>query len=85
MKQDNGVMAIVLPHGVLFRGNAEGTIRKVCWKKGLLIRLFGLPANIFFNTSIPTTVIILKKNRTNRDVYFIDASKEFDKARTRIS
>ena len=81
LKQDNGVMAIVLPHGVLFRGNAEGTIRKVLLEKGAIDTVIGLPANIFFNTSIPTTVIILKKNRTNRDVYFIDASKEFDKGK----
>ena len=81
LKQDNGVMAIVLPHGVLFRGNAEGTIRKALIEEGAIDTVIGLPANIFFNTSIPTTVIILKKNRTNRDVYFIDASKEFDKGK----
>ena len=81
LKQDNGVMAIVLPHGVLFRGNAEGTIRKALIEEGAIDTVNGLPANIFFNTSIPTTVIILKKNRTNRDVYFIDASKEFDKGK----
>ena len=74
-------MAIVLPHGVLFRGNAEGTIRKSLLEEGAIDTVIGLPANIFFNTSIPTTVIILKKNRTNRDVYFIDASKEFDKGK----
>jgi type I restriction-modification system, M subunit len=81
LKQDNGIMAIVLPHGVLFRGNAEGTIRKALLEEGAIDTVIGLPANIFFNTSIPTTVIILKKNRTNRDVYFIDASKEFDKGK----
>ena len=81
LKQDNGVMAIVLPHGVLFRGNAEGTIRKALLEEGAIDTVIGLPANIFFNTSIPTTVIILKKNRTTRDVYFIDASKEFDKGK----
>ena len=81
LKQDKGVMAIVLPHGVLFRGNAEGTIRKALLEEGAIDTVIGLPANIFFNTSIPTTVIILKKNRTNRDVYFIDASKEFDKGK----
>ena len=69
-------MAIVLPHGVLFRGNAEGTIRKALLEEGAIDTVIGLPANIFFNTSIPTTVIILKKNRTNRDVYFIDAFEE---------
>ncbi|SUP41612.1 type I restriction-modification system subunit M [Veillonella criceti] len=79
--KDTGVMAIVLPHGVLFRGNAEGKIRKVLLENGAIDTVIGLPANIFFNTSIPTTVIILKKNRTNRDVLFIDASNEFTKGK----
>lgn len=81
LKQDGGVMAIVLPHGVLFRGNAEGKIRKALIEEGAIDTVIGLPANIFFNTSIPTTIIILKKNRTNRDVFFIDASREFDKGK----
>ena len=81
LKQDGGVMAIVLPHGVLFRGNAEGVIRQKLLEDGAIDTVIGLPANIFYNTSIPTTVIILKKGCTNRDVYFIDASKEFDKGK----
>lgn len=81
LKQAGGVMAIVLPHGVLFRGNAEGKIRKALLEEGAIDTVIGLPANIFFNTSIPTTVIILKKDRTSRDVFFIDASKEFDKGK----
>ena len=81
LKQTGGVMAIVLPHGVLFRGNAEGKIRKALLEEGAIDTVIGLPANIFFNTSIPTTVIILKKDRTSRDVFFIDASKEFDKGK----
>ena len=81
LKQAGGVMAIVLPHGVLFRGNAEGKIRKALLEEGAIDTVIGLPANIFFNTSIPTTVIILKKYRTNRDVFFIDASKEFEKGK----
>lgn len=81
LKQAGGVMAIVLPHGVLFRGNAEGKIRKALLEEGAIDTVIGLPANIFFNTSIPTTVIILKKDRTNRDVFFIDASKEFEKGK----
>lgn len=79
--KDNGVMAIVLPHGVLFRGNAEGKIRKILLENGAIDTVIGLPANIFFNTSIPTTVIVLKKNRQTRDVLFIDASKEFEKGK----
>lgn len=79
--KDSGVMAIVLPHGVLFRGNAEGKIRKVLLDNGAIDTVIGLPANIFFNTSIPTTIIVLKKNRPSKDVLFIDASKEFEKER----
>src|SRR5699024_7446562 len=81
LKQNSGVMAIVLPHGVLFRGNAEGKIRQRLLEEGAIDTVIGLPANIFFNTSIPTTIMILKKNRTNRDVLFIDASKEFEKGK----
>lgn len=77
----NGVMAIVLPHGVLFRGAAEKKIRQHLLEEGAIDTIIGLPANIFYNTSIPTTIIILKKNRTNKDVFFIDASKEFEKGK----
>lgn len=79
--KDSGTMAIVLPHGVLFRGAAEGIIRKKLLEDGSIDTVIGMPANLFFGTSIPTTVIILKKNRTNRDVLFIDASKEFIKGK----
>ncbi|HHB1887478.1 TPA: type I restriction-modification system subunit M [Bacillus cereus] len=77
--KDSGTMAIVLPHGVLFRGAAEGVIRKKLIEDGSVDAVIGMPANLFFGTSIPTTVIILKKNRTTRDVLFIDASNEFTK------
>ena len=79
--KDSGVMAIVLPHGVLFRGAAEGKIRKILLENGAIDAVIGLPANIFFNTSIPTTVIILKKNRATKDILFIDASNDFTKAK----
>lgn len=72
-------MAIVLPHGVLFRGAAEGAIRQKLLEDGSIYAVIGMPANLFFGTSIPTTVIILKKNRTTRDVLFIDASSDFVK------
>lgn len=77
--KDTGTMGIVLPHGVLFRGAAEGTIRKHLVEDGSIYAVIGLPANIFYNTSIPTCVIILKKNRISRDILFIDGSKEFRK------
>ena len=75
----SGTMAIVLPHGVLFRGAAEGIIRKKLLEDGSIYAVIGMPANLFFGTSIPTTVIILKKNRPGRDVLFIDASNNFTK------
>ena len=77
--KSEGTMAIVLPHGVLFRGSREEQIRKILLENGNIDTVIGLPEKIFFNTGIPTTVIILKKNRTNRDVLFIDASREFEK------
>ncbi|MDN6541967.1 MAG: type I restriction-modification system subunit M [Tetragenococcus koreensis] len=79
--KDSGVMAIVLPHGVLFRGGAEGKIRKALLENGSIDTVIGLPANIFYNTGIPTTVIVLKKDRDNKDVLFIDASNEFTKGK----
>ena len=77
--KDSGTMGIVLPHGVLFRGAAEGIIRKTLLEMGAIDAIIGLPANIFYGTSIPTVVLILKKNRQNRDVFFIDASNNFEK------
>ena len=79
--KDSGTMAIVLPHGVLFRGAAEGVIRQKLLEDGSIDTVIGMPVNLFFGTSIPTTVIILKKNRTTRDVLFIDASKDFLKGK----
>ena len=72
-------MAIVLPHGVLFRGAAEGTIREILLQNGSIYAVIGLPSNMFYNTSIPTCIIVLKKHREGRDVLFIDASKLFEK------
>lgn len=80
--KDDGCMGIVLPHGVLFRGAAEGTIRKHLLEEGSIYAVIGLPANIFTSTGIPTCVLILKKNNKSRDVLFIDASKDFVKVKT---
>lgn len=77
--KQTGTMAIVLPHGVLFRGAAEKTIRETLLKNGSIYAVIGLPANMFYNTSIPTCIIVLKKHREGRDVLFIDASKQFEK------
>jgi len=79
---DEGTMAIVLPHGVLFRGAAEGAIRKTIIEKNYLDAVIGLPANIFYGTSIPTAVLVFKKNRKTKDILFIDASREFEKVKT---
>ena len=80
---ENGTMGIVLPHGVLFRGAAEGTIREyLVDEKNYLDAVIGLPANIFYGTSIPTCILIFKKCReADQDVLFIDASNEFEKVK----
>jgi type I restriction enzyme M protein len=89
---ENGTMAIVLPHGALFRGGAEGHIRQYLIKdKNYLDAVIGLPANIFYGTSIPTCILVLKKNRrampdalegNANNVLFIDASQHFEKVKT---
>ncbi len=81
---DGGTMAVVLPHGVLFRGAAEGHIRQYLIEKmNCLDAVIGLPANIFYGTSIPTCILVLKKQRPNAQrLLFIDASQHFDKVKT---
>lgn len=81
---EGGTMACVAPHGVLFRGNAEGVIRRfLIEKKNYIDAVIGLPANIFYGTSIPTCILVLKKCRKDDDaILFIDASKEFEKVKT---
>lgn len=78
---NSGTMAIVLPHGVLFRGAAEGKIRQTLIEKNYLDTVIGLPANLFYGTSIPTTILVFKKNRTNKDILFIDASNDYEKGK----
>lgn len=80
LSQD-GTMAIVLPHGVLFRGAKEGKIRQAILEKNQLDAVIGLPEGLFYSTGIPTVVLVLKKNKTNRDVLFIDASRNFEKGK----
>lgn len=74
-----GIMTIVLPHGVLFRGGEEGEIRKNLIENNHIDTIIGLPANIFFGTGIPTIIMVLKQKRDNTDVLMIDASKGFTK------
>ena len=75
----DGIMTIVLPHGVLFRGGEEGEIRKNLIENNHIDTIIGLPANIFFGTGIPTIIMVLKQHRENTDVLIIDASKGFVK------
>lgn len=75
----DGIMTIVLPHGVLFRGGEEGEIRKNLIEKNKIDTIIGLPANIFYGTGIPTIIMVLKQKRQNNDVLIIDASKGFVK------
>ena len=83
--KSSGTMAIVLPHGVLFRGASEGKIREKLLRSGNIYAVIGLPANLFYNTSIPTCILVLKKHREGRDVLFIDASKKFEKGKKQNS
>lgn len=77
--KSDGIMTIVLPHGVLFRGGEEGEIRKNLIEQNHIDAIIGLPANIFFGTGIPTIIMVLKQKRTNTDVLIVDASKGFIK------
>ena len=80
---NEGTMAVIVPHGVLFRGASEGVIRKYLLKeKNYIDAIIGLPANIFYGTSIPTCIIVVKKNRkAEDDILFIDGSNDFEKAK----
>ena len=79
---DEGIAAIVLPHGVLFRGGAEGAIRQWLLKENAIHAVIGLPEKLFFGTGIPTVVLVLKKGREEDDgVLFIDASQNFTKGK----
>jgi type I restriction enzyme M protein len=76
---EHGRAGVVLPHGVLFRGSSEGKIRKALIEENLLKAVIGLPANLFFGTGIPATILIFDKNRKdNTDILFIDASRDFE-------
>lgn len=76
---DDGIMTIVLPHGVLFRGGDEEKIRTMLIEKEHIQAIIGLPSNMFFGTGIPTIIMVLRKQRQENDVLFIDASKGFIK------
>ena len=75
----SGIMCIVLPHGVLFRGGEEGQIRRNLIENDKIAAIIGLPANIFYGTGIPTIIMVLRQNRSDSDVLIVDASKGFEK------
>jgi type I restriction enzyme M protein len=76
--EDEGKVGVIVPHGVLFRGGAEGSIRRKMIEENLLKAVVGLPANLFFGTGIPAAIMIFDKGKKDADVLFIDASREFD-------
>ena len=80
--KDDGVMAIILPHGVLFRGGAEAKIRRKLLEDGNIDTIIGLPANLFYSTGIPVCILVLKKCKKPDDVLFINASEHFDKGKS---
>jgi type I restriction enzyme M protein len=79
--KDEGVMAIILPHGVLFRGGAEERIRTKLLKDGHIDTVIGLPANLFYSTGIPVCILVLKKCKKPDDVLFINAAEHFVKGK----
>jgi type I restriction enzyme M protein len=79
--KDEGVMAIILPHGVLFRGGAEATIRTKLLKDGHIDTVIGLPSNLFYSTGIPVCILVLKKCKKPDDVLFINAAEHFVKGK----
>lgn len=83
--KDGGTMAIILPHGVLFRGGAEERIRKKLLKDNNIDTIIGLPSNLFYSTGIPVCILVLKKCKKEDDVLFVNASEHFDKEKRQNS
>ena len=79
--KDDGVMAIILPHGVLFRGGTESRIRTKLLKDGHVDSVIGLPANLFYSTGIPVCILVLKKCKKPDDLLFINAAEHFEKGK----
>jgi len=80
--KDDGKVGVILPHGVLFRGGAEGRIRQRLIEENLLEAVIGLPANLFYGTGIPACILIFNKGKKTRDILFIDASREYEDLKT---
>ena len=83
--EDGGSMSLILPHGVLFRGNSEGAIRQRLLEHGAIDTIIGLAPNLFLNTGIPVAILLLKKWRGQKDVFFVDAKDEFTKGKAQNS
>ena len=83
--KDGGTMAIILPHGVLFRGGAEERIRRKLLKDNHIDTIIGLPSNLFYSTGIPVCILVLKKCKKEDDVLFVNASEHFDKEKRQNS
>lgn len=83
--EEDGTMSLILPHGVLFRGNSEGTIRQQLLEHGAIDSIIGLAPNLFLNTSIPVAILLLKKGASQRDVFFVDAKDEYTKGKSQNS
>ena len=81
MRSKTGRVGVIVPHGVLFRGSAEGKIRKRLIEENLLDAVIGLPSNLFFGTGIPAAILLFKRIRDTKDILFIDASREFEKGK----
>ncbi|HEY5892681.1 MAG TPA: type I restriction-modification system subunit M [Chthoniobacterales bacterium] len=80
-REGSGKVGVIVPHGVLFRGAAEGKIRRKLIEENLLEAVIGLPANLFFGTGIPAAILLFNKGKTHGDVLFIDASREYKEAK----
>ena len=74
----NGRVGVIVPHGILFRGGAEGKIRRALLEENLFDTVIGLPSNLFYGTSIPAAILVFKRNKTDSSVLFIDASHDFE-------
>ncbi|MFH6626357.1 N-6 DNA methylase [Streptococcus suis] len=83
--EEDGTMSLILPHGVLFRGNSEGNIRQQLLEHGAIDSIIGLAPNLFLNTGIPVAILLLKKGASQRDVFFVDAKDEFTKGKSQNS
>jgi type I restriction enzyme M protein len=77
-KENGGRVGVIVPHGVLFRGGAEGKIRQRMVEEGIIEAVIGLPVNLFFGTGIPAAILLFRKGRIDNDILFVDASRDYE-------